>query len=141
MIEFSFETDFQLGNVAILEAWISNIILSEGFELGELSYVFCDDDFLHKLNLEFLDHDTLTDILTFDYRIGKQISGEIFISIDRVSDNASLYRVQFKDELHRVMIHGVLHLCGYKDESDTEKRVMRQKEDEALGGLAVMLQP
>ncbi|SRR5690554_4774106 len=141
MIEFSFETDFQLGNVAILEAWISNIILSEGFELGELSYVFCDDDFLHKLNLEFLDHDTLTDILTFDYRIGKQINGEIFISIDRVSDNASLYRVQFKDELHRVMIHGVLHLCGYKDESDTEKRVMRQKEDEALGGLAVMLQP
>lgn len=141
MIEFSFETDFQLGNVAILEAWISNIILSEGFELGELSYVFCDDDFLHKLNLEFLDHDTLTDILTFDYRIGKQINGEIFISIDRVSDNASLYRVQFKDELHRVMIHGVLHLCGYKDESDTEKRVMRQKEDEALGGLAVMLRP
>lgn len=132
MIDFTFETDFELENQTNIKTWISDIITSEGFELGELLYVFCDDDFLHKLNVEFLGHDTLTDILSFDYKVGKQINGEVFISVERVADNAKDFKTDFDNELHRVMIHGILHFCGLKDKTEAEEEFMRKKEDEAL---------
>lgn len=135
MIDFSFETEFQLLEQERLEGWITNTITSEGFELGEISYVFCDDDHLHKLNVEFLGHDTLTDVISFDYGMGKQINGEIFISVERVAENATTYKVPFEKELHRVMIHGVLHYCGYKDKTPAEEERMRELEDKALSDL------
>lgn len=136
MIEFNFETNFELQNTVNIQNWISEIIISEGCELGELVYIFCNDDYLHKLNVEFLDHDTLTDILSFDYCVGKQINGEIYISVERVADNSKDFKTNFDDELHRVMIHGVLHFCGYKDKSYTEEQAMRSKEDYALQRLS-----
>lgn len=136
MIEFNFETNFELQNTVKIQNWISEIIISEGFELGELVYIFCNDDYLHNLNVEFLDHDTLTDILSFDYCVGKQINGEIYISVERVADNSKDFKTNFNDELHRVMIHGVLHFCGYKDKSYTEEQAMRSKEDDALQRLS-----
>lgn len=135
MIEFNFETDFKLGNDTLLNEWISNVITSEGFEVGEVHYIFCDDEFLHKLNVEFLNHDTLTDVISFDYRMGNQINGEIFISVERVQDNAKDFNNSFEEELHRVMIHGILHFCGYKDKTDEEEALMRNKENEALSLL------
>lgn len=136
MIEFNFETDFELKNSLNIQSWISEIIISEGFELGEIVYIFCDDGYLHKLNVEFLDHDTLTDILSFDYCVGKQINGEIYISVERVVDNSKDFNTNFEDELHRVMIHGILHFCGYKDKSDIEEQSMREKEDYSLKKLS-----
>ena len=136
MIDFNFETDFQLENQTELRTWISDVITSEGFELGELLYVFCDDEFLLKLNVEFLDHDTLTDILSFDYKVGKQINGEIYISVERVADNAKDFKTDFNEELHRVMIHGIFHFCGLKDKTEAEEKLMRIKEEEALKLLA-----
>lgn len=135
MIEFNFETDFKLCNDTLLNEWISNVITSEGFEVGEVHYIFCDDEFLHKLNVEFLNHDTLTDVISFDYRMGNQINGEIFISVERVQDNAKDFNNSFEEELHRVMIHGILHFCGYKDKTDEEEALMRIKENEALSLL------
>ncbi len=136
MIEFNFETDFELRNTLNIQKWISEIIISEGFELGEIIYIFCDDKYLHKLNFEFLNHDTLTDILSFDYCVGKQINGEIYISVERVADNSKYFKTNFDDELHRVIIHGILHFCGYKDKSDSEEQSMRQKEDESITKLS-----
>lgn len=135
MIDFCFETEFELLEQDRLKDWITKTIISEGFELGEISYVFCDDEHLHKLNVEFLGHDTLTDIISFDYGMGKQINGEIFISVERVSENAITYSVPFQKELHRVMIHGVLHYFGHKDKSPAEEANMRALEDQALSGL------
>lgn len=135
MIEFNFETDFKLDNDTLLNEWISNVITSEGFEVGEVHYIFCDDEFLHKLNVEFLNHDTFTDVISFDYRMGNQINGEIFISVERVQDNAKDFNNSFEEELHRVMIHGILHFCGYKDKTDEEEALMRNKENEALSLL------
>jgi len=137
MIEFNFETDFELKNPIKLQKWISETIISEGFELGELLYIFCDDEYLHKLNIEYLNHDTLTDVISFDYNIGKIINGEIYISVERVAENAIDFKTDFENELHRVMIHGVLHFCGYKDKSNTEERIMRQKEEECLRRLSI----
>ena len=137
MIEFNFETDFELKNSIKLQKWIFETIISEGFELGELLYIFCDDEYLHKLNIEYLNHDTLTDVISFDYNIGKIINGEIYISVERVAENAIDFKTDFENELHRVMIHGVLHFCGYKDKSDTEERIMRQKEEECLRRLSI----
>ncbi len=137
MIDFNFETDFELNNEVELQKWISEIIVSEGFETGEILYVFCEDSFLHKLNLEFLNHDTLTDIISFDYKVGKQINGEIYISVERVVENAKDFKASFEEELHRVMIHGILHFCGYKDKSDSEEREMRKKEEESLNKLSI----
>ena len=132
MIEFYSETDFKIEDTKALSHWISEIILHENHELGDLTYVFCDDDFLHKLNLQFLNHDTLTDIISFDNSLGKQIHGEIYISVERVKENAGTYQVAFLDELHRVIIHGVLHFCGYKDKTKKQQETMSCKENEAL---------
>lgn len=135
MISFNYETDFKLDNETELSRWISGVISSEGFKHDEISYVFCDDKYLHKLNVEFLNHDTLTDIISFDYSVGKIIQGDIFISIDRVEDNAKDFGVSFEEELKRVIIHGVLHYCGYKDKTDSDKRLMREKENHYLEQL------
>lgn len=129
MINFNYETDFKLRNEDQLSAWILNTISSENRKIEEINYVFCDDEYLLKLNVEFLNHDTLTDIISFDYSIGKIIQGDIFISIERVKDNARDFNVSFEDELHRVMVHGVLHYCGFKDKSEADAKLMREKEN------------
>lgn len=132
MITFNYETDFELKNESDYEAWIEAIIESEDYTEGEVNYIFCDDEYLHKINVEYLDHDTLTDIISFDYTIGNLISGDIFISIERVKENAKEYEVSFEKELLRVMSHGILHYCGYKDKSDEDSILMRQKENEKM---------
>lgn len=129
MIVFNFETDFSLENRQELSNWISNLILEENLKHEEINYIFCTDDYLLEKNIKYLKHNELTDIITFDYSVAKLLSGDIFISIERVKDNSISYNVDEKDELHRVMAHGILHLCGYKDKSEEEKALMRNKED------------
>lgn len=109
--------------------WLEDIILSEEKKLGEINYIFCDDEYLLKVNQDYLQHDYYTDIITFDYVKGKTISGEIFVSLQRISDNASILSKDYKEELRRVLAHGILHLCGYKDKTEEEERIMRSKED------------
>ncbi len=132
MISFNYETDFELENETQYEDWISRIIESEGFDEGEINYIFCDDEYLHKINVEYLDHDTLTDIISFDYTVGNLIQGDIFVSIERVQDNAKDFYVSFEEELKRVLSHGVLHYCGYKDKSPKDEALMRSKEEEKM---------
>ena len=132
MISFNYETDFELDNEAHYEDWISRIIESEGFDEGEINYIFCDDEYLHKINVEYLDHDTLTDIISFDYTVGNVLQGDIFVSVERVKDNANDFNVSFDEELKRVLSHGVLHYCGYKDKSPKDEALMRSKEEEKM---------
>ena len=132
MVIFNYETDFQLENESVYEQWIDAVIESEGKEPGEINYIFCDDEYLHNINMQYLNHDTLTDIISFDYCIGDLISGDIFISIERVLDNAKDYEVSFNEELLRVLAHGVLHYCGYKDKTENEALLMRTKEQEKI---------
>jgi probable rRNA maturation factor len=129
MINFNYETNFALSNEDVVAAWIAESIKSEEHSLEEINYIFCDDDYLHKLNVEFLNHDTLTDIISFDYSVGKIIQGDIYISVERVKENASDFEVPFLEELHRVIIHGVLHYCGYKDKTPKDSLLMREKEN------------
>jgi probable rRNA maturation factor len=136
MISFNYEVDFQLHSEAQVNKWLSEVIKSESFKEGEINYVFCDDEYLLKLNVEFLKHDTFTDILSFDYSLGKELHGDIFISIERVKENAEDFNVGFETELKRVMVHGVLHYCGYKDKSEEEERVMREKENHYINLFA-----
>jgi len=138
MINFNYETDFKLLEDAKISNWISSIIIKEKCKEDEINYVFCDDDYLHKLNVQFLDHDTLTDVISFDYSVGKKLQGDIFISIERVKDNAKDFNVEFESELHRVIIHGILHYCGYKDKTEADASEMRLKENEALAILKAM---
>ncbi|MDK2771684.1 MAG: rRNA maturation RNase YbeY [Flavobacterium sp.] len=132
MISFNYETDFELENEELISNWIEQVVLSENKSLGEVNYIFCDDEYLHKINVEYLDHDTLTDIISFDYTEGNLVQGDIFISVERVADNAKEFNTIFEEELRRVLVHGVLHYCGYKDKSDSEEALMRRKEDEKL---------
>ncbi len=132
MIYYNFETDFCLENQDKISNWIAKTIQSEGCELIEISYIFCNDDYLLEKNIQFLNHNTLTDIISFDYSVGKQISGDIFISIERVKENAKLFKTDFLNELHRVIIHGVLHYCGYKDKTESDAKLMREKENKYL---------
>jgi len=129
MISFHSEVPFEISNADTTASWLGAIISQEDYNEGEVSIVFCDDEFLHKLNVEFLDHDTLTDVISFDYSMGKEIHGEIFISIERVQENAKDFDQSFDVELARVMAHGVLHYCGYKDKSTSEAATMRSKEE------------
>jgi probable rRNA maturation factor len=130
MINFNYETDFILDNEEAFASWLSNVIVSEDKKEGEINYIFCDDEYLHKINLEYLNHDTLTDIISFDYSMGNELNGDIFVSIERVKDNASDFEVSFENELKRVLVHGLLHYCGYKDKSVEDEALMRSKEDE-----------
>ena len=132
MITFNSETSFTPKNQKKLAEWISNVISSEDFEVGEINYIFCDDIYLYKINQEFLKHDTYTDIISFDYTLGKEVGGDIFISIERVLENAEKFNEVFENELHRVMIHGVLHFMGYKDKTKKDKILMRTKENEKI---------
>ncbi|MBP6181201.1 rRNA maturation RNase YbeY [Flavobacterium sp.] len=132
MINFNYETDFTLDNEEAVALWLSNVITSENKKEGEINYIFCDDEYLHKINLEYLNHDTLTDIISFDYTMGNELSGDVFVSIERVKDNAVDFNVPFEDELKRVLVHGVLHYCGYKDKGEVDELLMRSKEDEKL---------
>ncbi len=136
MISFNYENDFKLNNESLVSNWISSVIIEEEFKEDTINYVFCNDDYLHQLNVEFLNHDTLTDIISFDYSVGKNIQGDIFISTERVAENATLYQVDFIQELYRVIVHGVLHYCGYKDKNDIDKTLMREKEDYYLKLIA-----
>jgi len=129
MIGFNYETNFKLEDEDKVSDWISKTIHTENCREGEINYVFCDDEYLHKLNVEFLNHDTLTDIISFDYTVGKELHGDIFISVERVVDNANDLNLLFNDELNRVIIHGVLHYCGYKDKTEDDAKLMREKED------------
>jgi rRNA maturation RNase YbeY len=126
---------FQLKNKTKLKNWIHSVVLKEKQTPGEINFIFCDDKFLHKMNKEYLNHQTLTDIITFDYSEKGLISGDAFISVDRVKENAFLFKTTFEKELHRVMVHGVLHLLGYKDKSPTKKAQIRAKEDHYLKSL------
>jgi probable rRNA maturation factor len=132
MINFNYESDFTLDNEEAIATWLSDVIVSENKTEGEINYIFCDDEYLHKINLEYLNHDTLTDIISFDYTMGNEISGDIFVSIERVLDNSQDFNTSFNEELKRVLVHGVLHYCGYKDKSEADEILMRNKEDEKL---------
>lgn len=132
MISFNYELDFEIPNEQLYFDWISNVIASENKTEGEINYIFCDDDYLIEINKQYLDHDTLTDIISFDYSVGNNISGDIYISVERVKENAVDFNVSFDEELKRVLIHGILHYCGYKDKSESDELLMRSKEDEKM---------
>lgn len=132
MINFNYETEFTLDNEQAFADWLSAVIVSENKNEGEINYIFCDDEYLHKINVEYLNHDTLTDIISFDYTVGNELNGDIFVSVERVEDNAKDFNVSFIEELKRVLAHGILHYCGYKDKSDSEAELMRSKEDEKI---------
>ena len=129
MIKFFSNTSFRLANKDRVSLWLLDVIKNEEKSLNEISYNFCSDSELLKVNKEFLNHDTLTDIITFDYSDLSGLSGEVLISTERVKENAQEFSQVFNVELRRVMVHGVLHLCGFKDKTDAEKRLMTEKED------------
>lgn len=134
-ISFQSVGAFSLKTKAAVTKCVKALVKQELREIGDITFVFCDDNYLHKINLEFLDHDTYTDIITFDYSVGNELISEIYISIDRVEENAKKYSQTFDNEIHRVMIHGVLHLCGYKDKLAEDKQIMRDKENHYLSLL------
>ena len=130
MINFNFDKykvlDF---DSELFSFWLEDVIILESFVLGEVNLVFVSDEDLLNMNQQYLDHDYYTDIITFDYVDEEYLNGDLFVSIDRVKDNAKINSVDFMEELQRVMVHGVLHLCGYKDKTDSECIMMREKEN------------
>lgn len=131
MINFFTETEFTI-NEDEFNSWLLSVIASEDKNLGEINYIFCDDAYLLSINQQYLDHDTYTDIISFDTSEGNDLSGDIFISVERIKENAQQFNVSVDDELKRVLAHGILHFCGYKDKTDDEAKLMREKEDEKL---------
>lgn len=138
-INFAFQTSCTLKNRRILKQWIKTIVENHNKTIGEISYIFCTDDQLLEINKEFLNHDYYTDIITFDYSESEEVSGDLFISIDRIKDNAKVLKNPYQEELHRVIIHGILHLLGFKDKTEKESQKMRQLEDESLSVLLTLL--
>lgn len=135
---FSEEIDFSLQNQPSIDKWISELISSNNYTLTDLNYIFCSDEYLLQINKEHLDHDYYTDIITFDNSESQEeIESDLFISIDRVKENAQNLDHSFDHELHRVMIHGLLHLFGFHDKTEEEKKVMREKEDHCLSLLKI----
>ena len=132
IINFYSENDFKLENNDLYKNWLNRVISSEDKRLGEISYIFCDDDYLLDINQRFLTHDTYTDIISFDDSIGNLLNGDIYISTERVRENALEFNEDFETELKRVLVHGILHYCGYKDKSDEEAMLMREKESEKI---------
>lgn len=132
MITFNYQTAFVLKNESQISSWVEQVIHSEGYHTGDINYVFCDDKYLNNINVEFLNHDTYTDIISFDYSIKKEVHGDIYISVERVTENAKQFQETFENELHRVMVHGVLHYMGYKDKTTEEKSAMTIKENKSL---------
>lgn len=130
---FTEDIDFKLKNKLLLKRWIKDTIAAEGYRLDELNYIFCSDNYLLQINQQYLNHDTFTDIVTFDNsEVDQRITGDIFISVERTRENALKFNTDADTELHRVMIHGALHLLGYKDKKPAEKQLMTAKEDEYL---------
>ena len=132
MISFNYELEFLLENEGQYSSWISNVISSENKKEGDINYIFCDDEYILEINKQYLDHDYYTDIISFDYSVGNELHGDIFVSIERVRENAIEFEVTFDEELKRVLAHGVLHYCGYKDKTVEEELTMRSKEDEKI---------
>jgi len=133
MLEIVFEDVFSFEfNVSLISDWYTNVSSQENKELGDVTIIFCSDDYLLDVNRQHLDHDYYTDIITFDYSDFPLVSGDLFISVDRVKENAIDFNVSFEHELHRVIIHGFLHLCGYFDKSEEDELLMRSKENQAL---------
>ena len=136
MISFEYNCEVSFQPSLKHKLWLQKIIRKEGKIPGDISYIFCDDAYMIEQNNTFLNHDTYTDIITFDECVGDVISGSILISADRVEENATKFGKTFENELLRVVVHGTLHLCGYKDKTDEEAKTMRQKEDESLAVLS-----
>lgn len=139
MIEFVNHKDFTLSNSSIYAKWLSAVIAEEQFIEGEVSVVFYSDNQLYDLNIRHLNHDSLTDIITFDYTQGRNLSGDLCISFQRVQENAAKYGVSDFNELGRVMVHGILHLCGFNDKTKEDQTTMTQKEDYYLSKLGLNL--
>ena len=137
MIEFHYEINFSLKNKVTISKWIDHTIRTENKITGDINYIFCSDDYLLDRNIKYLKHDSLTDIITFNYCEGNKINCDIMISIDRVKENSSIFESSFLEELYRVMIHGILHLVGYDDKTEKEKNIMRKKEDFYLKKLRI----
>lgn len=135
--EYIYDREFKLG--VMHKIWLQQVIRKEDRVPGDITYIFCDDDYMLEHNIEFLNHDTYTDIITFDECVGDVVSGSILISADRVVENAAKFGKTFENELLRVVVHGTLHLCGYKDKSDDEAKTMRRKEDESLAMLSKII--
>ncbi len=129
MISFNYEFEFKLQDESLYSNWISRVIQSENKKEGDINYVFCEDEYILQINQQYLNHDYYTDIISFDYTVGNELHGDIFISVDRVRENALDYATSFEEELKRVIIHGVLHYCGYKDKTEEDVQLMRSKED------------
>jgi len=129
MINYFYEETSRIKDEEKKSIWIENIISKENKKLGDINYIFCNDDYLLNINKDYLNHDYYTDIITFDYCEENYISGDIFISLQRVLDNVQLHKVKYEEELNRVIVHGILHLCGYKDKTEGEQKIMRSKED------------
>ncbi|MEL4307049.1 rRNA maturation RNase YbeY [Joostella sp. CR20] len=132
MISFNYECEFNIENEQNFSDWVLKVLTSENKQAGEINYIFCDDNYLHEINVTYLNHDTLTDIISFDYSDAHTIAGDIFISVERVKENADEYNVPFDTELKRVMAHGLLHYCGYKDKTEEDTKIMRAKEEEKI---------
>jgi len=128
----SCETEIPAIDQKRISDWVNRVVVNNGSEIGEINYYFCSDDYLLQMNREHLNHDYFTDIITFDYTVANIISGDLFISVDTVKDNAEDYKCEYFEELHRVIIHGVLHLLGIDDKTDEDQEIMTQKEDESL---------
>lgn len=129
MINYFSKNDFILKNKLKRKKWLKETIENEGFRLGDINYIFCSDEQLLDINIQYLNHDYYTDIITFDYKENHIISGDIFISTDRVKENAIINNEEFDDELNRVLVHGILHIIGYKDKMDEDIKLMREKEN------------
>lgn len=129
MITLHYKTDFLLENQEKIKDWIRKVILLEEKKEGNINYIFCSDKYLLKKNIKYLNHNTLTDIITFNYCKENTISSDIMISIERVKENSTIFGSSFSNELHRVMIHGILHLIGYNDKTKKEKKEMEKKEN------------
>ena len=116
----------------IVSIWLKQVVIKFGCITGDLTYIFCSDEYLKEINLKYLSHDYYTDIVTFDYKEGNIVSGDMFISVNRVKENSNLFKCVISDEFLRVMVHGLLHLIGYNDESDLERETMRELENEFI---------
>jgi probable rRNA maturation factor len=129
MIAFEYLKTEDIAEINQNKKWLNQVISNEAKKEGDITYIFCDDDYLLEKNIRFLNHNTLTDVITFDYCEEKSVSGDIFISIERVKENSEIFKVDFLTELNRVMVHGLLHLLGYKDKTEKESNLMRKKEN------------
>jgi rRNA maturation RNase YbeY len=129
MIDYQYIKNQELSNDEKISLWLNNVIEEEGMQIGEVVYVFCKDDYLLERNIQFLNHNTLTDVIAFDYCKGKIVNGDILVSTERVTENSKIYKVNYLTELHRVMVHGLLHLLGYNDKNEKDIRTMREKEN------------